>query len=95
MVQNMCQSAEITGHKTNHSLRATTASRLFHQGVDEQLIMERTGHHSLEGIRSYKRTSDEQIMVLSDILNARESKKLTKQPNNLIYQIFSLRSVQM
>ena len=39
IVQKMCQSAGITGHKTNHSLRATTASRLFHRGVDEQLIM--------------------------------------------------------
>ena len=70
MVQKMCQSGGITGHKTNHSLRATIASRLFHRGADKQLIMERTGHHSLEGIRSYKRTSNEQIMVLPDILNA-------------------------
>ena len=32
--------------------------------------MERTGHCSIEGARSYKRTSDTQQKELSDILNA-------------------------
>ena len=31
--------------------------------------MEMTGHRSLEGVRSYKRISDEQREVLSDILS--------------------------
>ena len=68
-VVRLCASAGIKGHKTNHSLRATTTSRLYHSGVDEQLVMERTGHRSLEGVRSYKRTSDAQREALSDILN--------------------------
>ena len=37
--------------------------------MDEQLVMERTGHRSLECVRSYKRTSDLQREALSDILN--------------------------
>ena len=65
----MCKAAGISGYKTNHSLRATTATRLYQAGVDEQLIMERTGHRSLDGVRSYKRTSDEQRVALSDIVN--------------------------
>ena len=69
MVKEMCKAAGITGYKTNHSLRATTATRLFQAGVDEQLIMERTGHRSLDGVRSYKRTSQEQRQALSDIVN--------------------------
>ena len=69
MVKEMCKAAGITGYKTNHSLRATTATRLFQAGVDEQLIMERTGHRSLDGVRSYKRTSPEQRQALSDIVN--------------------------
>ncbi len=69
MVNWMCLKAGITGYKTNYSPRATTASRLYHEGVDEQLIMEPTGHRSFDGIRSYKRTSSEQVMVLSDVLN--------------------------
>ena len=73
-VARLCKTAGITGFKTNHSLRATAATRLYQSGVDEQLIMERTGHRSVEGVRSYKRTSDQQSEALSDILNC--SKKV-------------------
>ena len=64
----ICKNAGIPWHKTNHSLRATTATRLYQSGVDEQLV-ERTGHRSLDGVRSYKRTSASQREALSDILN--------------------------
>ena len=39
------------------------------------LIMEKTGHYSLEGVQSYKRTSCEQQESLTDILS------LTKKPH--------------
>ena len=74
MVKEMCSAAGIKGHKTNHSLRATAATKLFHAGIDEQLIMERTGHHSVDGVRSYKRTSQQQVEVLSDVLNLSAAK---------------------
>ena len=55
-VANMCKEAGIQGYKINHSLRATAATRLYYaSGVDEQLVMERTGHRSIEGITSYKK----------------------------------------
>ena len=73
-VARMCKAAEIPGFRTNHSLRATTATRLYQAGVDEQLIMERTGHHSIDGVRNYKRTNAEQQENLSDILS------LSKRP---------------
>ena len=69
-VARLCQGAKIPGYCTKHSLRTTAATRLFHASVDEQLIMERTGHRNLEGVRSYKRTSDDQREALSDILNS-------------------------
>ena len=47
---------------------------LFQPGVDKQLIMERAGHRSTDGIRTYKRTSAEQQEAISDILS--RSKKL-------------------
>ena len=75
-VTRLCKSAGIEGYKTNHSLRATATSRLYQSGVDEQLVMERTGHRSLEGVRSYKRTSDEQREALSDILNRTKKAKV-------------------
>ena len=68
-VSRLCSAAGIGGFKTNHSLRATSTSRLYQSGVEEQMVMERTGHRSVDGVRSYKRTSDEQRITLSDILN--------------------------
>ena len=49
MMSSICISAGVQGFKTNHSLRATSATRLYQKCVDEQLIMERTGHRSIEG----------------------------------------------
>ena len=66
----MCEQAGIPGFRTNHSLRATTATRLHQSGcVEEQEIMQRTGHRSTEAVRSYKRTSREQLEQVSDVLN--------------------------
>ena len=67
---------------TNHSLRATAATRLYEAGIDEQLVMERTGHRSLEGVRSYKRTSSEQKEVVSDILSNANKRQCTEMPGN-------------
>ena len=50
-VPRLCKQAGIKGFKTNHSLRATAATRLYQSGVDEQ-IMERTGHQRIEGVRA-------------------------------------------
>ena len=60
IVSRLCKSAGIEGYKTNHSLRVTTATSLFQAGINEQLIMERTGHHGTDGIRTYKRSSVQQ-----------------------------------
>ena len=68
-VARLCKEAGIPGYKTNHSLRVTNATWLYDSNVDEQLIMERTGHLSSEGVRTYKRTSESQCEALSDILN--------------------------
>ena len=68
MMSTICSAAGIGGYKTNYSLRATSATRLYHQGIDEQLIMERTGHHSIEGVRSYKRTDEKQEENISNLL---------------------------
>jgi integrase len=67
-VKSLCVRAGISGYKTNHSLRVTTATRLFHSGLDEQLIMERTGHRS-SGVPAYKRLCVEQQAVVSQVLN--------------------------
>ena len=81
-IARICRQAGITGYKTNHSLRATAATRLYQAGIDEQLIMETTGHHSLEGVRSYKRTNTEQQESVSGILSLAKKRTLTPTNND-------------
>lgn len=50
-MKRLCAAGGITGRKTNHSLRATAATRMFQKNVDEQLIMKVTGHQS-KGIQT-------------------------------------------
>ena len=66
-IARLCQCAGIPGYKNQSFLMSTAATCLYQDGVDEQLIMEKTGHRSLEGVRSYKRTNMEQQENLSDI----------------------------
>ena len=68
-IARLCKQAGIPGHRTNHSLHATAVTRLYQSGIDEQLVMERTGHRSLDGVGGYKHTSMAQKEALSDILN--------------------------
>lgn len=43
-----------TENKSNHSLRATAISRMYRASVPEKVIMERSGHLTKEGVRSYE-----------------------------------------
>ena len=45
---------------SNHSLIATGISWLYENRVPEKVIMERSGHLSMSGIRSYEHTTVEQ-----------------------------------
>lgn len=46
-------------YKTNHSLRATSATALFKSRAPEKIIQKTTGHRSVEVLRQYERTSVE------------------------------------
>ena len=70
MVKTMCAKAGITGNKTNHSLKATGATRMFESNVPEKIIQERTGHRSVEALRTYQRTSLQQQKAVSCLLAA-------------------------
>ena len=72
-VGRLCKQAGISGCKTSHLLRVTNATRLFQSGVDEQLIVSHTGHRSVDGVRSYKRISEDQKKSVSDVLNSATS----------------------
>ncbi|XP_070554961.1 uncharacterized protein [Ptychodera flava] len=64
----MCEIAGIDGYHTGHSGKVTAATSLYKQGFDEQLIKERTGHRSDDGLRAYKRTCSSLQKNVSDAL---------------------------
>lgn len=66
-VKKLMQRAGVQGMFSNHSLRATTASRLFDNNVDEQLICEQTGH-SGNAVRRYKHSTLQMKESVSAIL---------------------------
>lgn len=72
IVARLASQLGLEGKITNHSCRATSATRMFQNNVEEQLVMERTGHRS-NAVRSYKRTSDKQLRNISRILYGQEN----------------------
>ena len=75
-ISRMCKDAGIPEYHTNYSLRASAAIRQHQSGcIEEQEIMERTGHRSSEAIRSYKKSSNKQLQQVSDILNNGATKR--------------------
>ncbi len=82
-IKNLYLEAGLKGKRSNHSLRATAATRLYEAEVDEQLIQEHTGHRS-NAIRGYKRTSSNlQKKVCGTLYGA---KPLVKGDNGLSNQ---------
>ena len=65
-MESMCRDARIA-KKTNHSLRATGASALFHAGVPEKLIRDVTGHRS-NALQLYERPTEQQRKQVSEVL---------------------------
>ena len=66
-IKELTKKARIPGFYTNHSSRSTCATSLYHCNIDEQVIMEITGHRSL-AVRSYKRTCDSQRKQASNCI---------------------------
>jgi hypothetical protein len=78
----MFEEAHIAGKKTNHSLRVTGASALFAAGVPERVIQQRTGHRSLDGLRTYERVTEDQNIEVSNILLSNSSTSTTSTKGN-------------
>ena len=49
--------------------------------------MERTGHRSLDGVRTYKRPCEEQHKELSDVLHGGDKKVKIEQKENSIQEV--------
>ena len=73
----------------NHSLRATGISRLYNSGVPEKLIMKRSGHLSVSGVRQYKRTSDQQRVKVSEVISKPTTMMASEQSQTISQMIES------
>ena len=80
MVARMFEVVGVRG-KTNHSLRVTGTTRLFNAQVPEKIVQERSGHHSLDSLRCYERTSKEQHQAVPSILSSASPLHFTEKEN--------------
>ena len=83
VVSKVCRSLDVTfPNYTNHSLRATAASRMFEKGVPEKIIAERTDHRSLSGLRTYEKTTEEQTKAVCDAMLFKDSTFISASTTN-------------
>ena len=73
----------------NHSLRATGISRMYNSGIAEKLIMERSGHLSVGGVRQYERTSDQQRVKVSEVISKPTTVVASEQSQTISQMIAS------
>ena len=69
MVKRMCEAADLPP-RTNHSLRVTGATTLFSKNVPEKLVQEVTGHRSLECLRQYEKTTEQNRRAVSKCMTS-------------------------
>ena len=60
---------------TNHSEKRTCTTALYQAGIEEQEIMNRTGHHSVDSVQQYKRPLDDMIKEISSALEPKRKKE--------------------
>ena len=53
--------------KTNHSLRATGATRMFAAGVPDKQVKNVTGHKSSKALEVYQHPTTQQEMAVSKV----------------------------
>jgi hypothetical protein len=73
IVPTLCREAGFSGQFTMHSMRSSCATRLYGAGVNEQIIREITGHRS-NALKTYQRTSNEQLQNASKIIQGQDNK---------------------
>ena len=73
-ISTMMEKAGIVGNFSNNSLRATAASRLYANNIDEQLITEQTGHRS-NAVCRCKHSNFDQKMQVSHLLHGLPAKR--------------------
>ncbi len=71
-VKTLAKKTGLSGKFTNHSLRATCATRMYQAGIDEQVIKEFTGHKS-DCVRMYKETNSDLLQKANKCVSGDQS----------------------
>ena len=77
MMKRISEEAKLPTKYTNHSLRAYGVTKLFKSDIPDKLIMERSGHRSIEGMRKYQRTDALQELKVCNALENTKEKSAT------------------
>jgi len=80
MMKEMSQEANLSTSYTNHSLRAYGTSTMYQAGVPVKIIQEWTGHKSLESLRQYERTTESQLLDVSNVMS--NNRKFLGKPSD-------------
>ncbi|XP_033754046.1 uncharacterized protein LOC117337262 [Pecten maximus] len=83
LMKIICARAGLSGNYTNHSGKRTCATQLYIAGVDEQEIMNRTGHRSEKAVRKYKSADESVLRKVSSVLDPPQKRKC---PENKTHQ---------
>ena len=73
MMAKVSELAGLPVKYNNHSLRATSASRMFQTGVPEKIVAEVTGHKSMKALRQYERTTEQQFQSVGSSISVMET----------------------
>ncbi|CAG2237633.1 unnamed protein product [Mytilus edulis] len=68
IVKTMAEEGGIEGRKVNHSARKTGITTLIHNGVQDTLVQQHSGHKSLASINNYSKASINQQREMSSVL---------------------------
>lgn len=69
VLPNLSKKAGLFTPYTNHSLRATAATRIYTSDIPEKVIAETAGHGRLAGLRSYEHTTTLQKKAVTKTLS--------------------------
>ena len=83
MMPRVSELAGLRNRYTNHSLRATAATRMFASGIPEKVIAEFTGHKSSKALQVYERTTGEQVKKAELAISNQESMLPAKVPDDV------------
>ena len=76
-VKRLCKVAGIEGQFTNHSLRATTATRALKKGIPDKFVMQRTGQRDVRSLQKYQRPQTSTKIEFSKAFDSSEAVSLS------------------